>query len=678
MTATRRPPVRLILLALLLLTALAPVQGLAQTQATCAPAATRLCLNGNRFAAEVSWTVPGLGSGPGHAVPLTADTGLFWFFSDSNLELTVKVLDGRAINRHFWVFHGGLSSVEYTLTLTDLQTGAQAVYHNPAGQLASGADVSAFNEEAPPAGSQASRAVTPRAVANAAAAPIPRGAEFPVNVAVAGDQFAPAVAVAPDGSFLVVWISGPIQPPFLANVLGRAYDAAGNPKGGEIRLNTTASNILGEPSVVANAAGRYMVVWDDDGDMTARARLLDSAGQPLSNEMTITSPTQIPPSPEVTADPAGGFLVAWRERSADFTSLSIHWRRFDEHGQPLGADASLEGAGFVPPPRVATSPLGGFLLVWSEGFSGTDFFFDSNVKAQRLDATGTPVGASFKINVSDAPALAVPAKLVIYPDGGFAVVWTIRQLIFDVGNIFARRFSAAGVATTGDFVEFSDAATAEALLPTAVALPSGDTWVLWYNDRLPQEPDGGVLSGVFDPSWNLRGPVFRVNTYTAGVQTQPAVAASPAGDLVTAWASGDDRGHGLGGVNSTQDGNGFGVFAQRFQATTCAGDPSQLCLGGRFSVGAQFTNPVSGASGTGQALPLTSDTGAFWFFGPDNVELVIKVLDGRAVNGHFWVFLGALSDVEYTITVTDTETHQTRVYHNPPHQLASRADTQAF
>jgi hypothetical protein len=54
------------------------------------------------------------------------------------------------------------------------------------------------------------------------------------------------------------------------------------------------------------------------------------------------------------------------------------------------------------------------------------------------------------------------------------------------------------------------------------------------------------------------------------------------------------------------------------------------------------------------------------------------VLDGRAVNGHFWVFYGALSDVSYTITVTDTVTGISRTYHNDLHQLASRADVTAF
>ena len=78
------------------------------------------------------------------------------------------------------------------------------------------------------------------------------------------------------------------------------------------------------------------------------------------------------------------------------------------------------------------------------------------------------------------------------------------------------------------------------------------------------------------------------------------------------------------------------------------------------------------------AAPLTADTGTFWFFSQANVELVLKVLDGRALNGKFWVFFGALSDVAYTVTVTDTVTGMVRTYTNPLGQFASVADTMAF
>ncbi len=57
---------------------------------------------------------------------------------------------------------------------------------------------------------------------------------------------------------------------------------------------------------------------------------------------------------------------------------------------------------------------------------------------------------------------------------------------------------------------------------------------------------------------------------------------------------------------------------------------------------------------------------------------MLKIVDGRALNGKFWVFYGALSNVEYEITVTDSQTGQVRVYNNASGQLASVADTAAF
>ena len=52
---------------------------------------------------------------------------------------------------------------------------------------------------------------------------------------------------------------------------------------------------------------------------------------------------------------------------------------------------------------------------------------------------------------------------------------------------------------------------------------------------------------------------------------------------------------------------------------------------------------AAGATGDGQAYPLTSDSGYFWFFDDANVELVIKVIDGCGYNGRYWVFAGGLT-----------------------------------
>jgi len=111
---------------------------------SCQPAPGRLCLGGGRFALEAAWKDFQGHTGSGHAVSLTADTGYLWFFNADNVEVVVKVLDGRPVNGKFWLFYGALSNVEYTLTVTDTQTGAVRMYSNPSGRFASVADTGAF------------------------------------------------------------------------------------------------------------------------------------------------------------------------------------------------------------------------------------------------------------------------------------------------------------------------------------------------------------------------------------------------------------------------------------------------------------------------------------------------------------------------------------------------------
>src|SRR5436309_6829750 len=66
-----------------------------------------LRLSGNRFQVVATWRTAGGGSGVGHAIPLTADTGAFWFFAPGNVELIVKVLNACTPFGRFWVFAAG-------------------------------------------------------------------------------------------------------------------------------------------------------------------------------------------------------------------------------------------------------------------------------------------------------------------------------------------------------------------------------------------------------------------------------------------------------------------------------------------------------------------------------------------------------------------------------------------
>lgn len=103
----------------------------------CEPTPTRLCLREGRFAVETSWAAAPSSGRPGQvAAARESESGIFWFFEPRNWELTVKVLDGCAVNSSFWVFFSALSDVEYQVTVEDLETGRRKVYDKPAGTIA--------------------------------------------------------------------------------------------------------------------------------------------------------------------------------------------------------------------------------------------------------------------------------------------------------------------------------------------------------------------------------------------------------------------------------------------------------------------------------------------------------------------------------------------------------------
>jgi hypothetical protein len=105
---------------------------------------------------------------------------------------------------------------------------------------------------------------------------------------------------------------------------------------------------------------------------------------------------------------------------------------------------------------------------------------------------------------------------------------------------------------------------------------------------------------------------------------------------------------------------------------TAFGDPGGVAVarrallvgGGRFAVEATWRTPA-GEIGGARPVALTGDTGYFWFFGAANVEVVLKVIDGCALNGRFWFFAAGLTNTDVELQVTDLATGRVKAYKNP-------------
>jgi hypothetical protein len=130
-------------------------------------------------------------------------------------------------------------------------------------------------------------------------------------------------------------------------------------------------------------------------------------------------------------------------------------------------------------------------------------------------------------------------------------------------------------------------------------------------------------------------------------------------------------------VAATRSGRVHRIDAPQTGPFECNSSEVALCLDPLYRVTVDFVDPETGATRQARAVPFSLESGAFWFFDPDNLELFVKVLDGSAVNGHTWVFHGALTDVEYTLTVDDSK-GSVWTYHNPRGRMHSGADTSAL
>ena len=128
--------------------------------------------------------------------------------------------------------------------------------------------------------------------------------------------------------------------------------------------------------------------------------------------------------------------------------------------------------------------------------------------------------------------------------------------------------------------------------------------------------------------------------------------------------------------------DGFAFAARQIYpgfSATCGPTAGALCLrDGRYR--AEIAWHTAEASGNGHAVSLAAgDSGLFWFFDAGNIEMLVKVLDGCAVNHRVWVFASATTNVAFTLTVTDTAIGTVRTYVNTlGHPASIVTDTEAF
>jgi hypothetical protein len=326
--------------------------------------------------------------------------------------------------------------------------------------------------------------------------------------------------------------------------------------------------------------------------------------------------------PAVAADSTGNFVVVWRSSVQNASFSTIFGRRFSSTGTAVGEEFRVNPVAYhSEAPAVASDSSGNFVVVWQTVGPDGDAF---GVAGQRYASSGAPLGASFQVNTS-TPGNQYKAQVASISTGGFVVAWE------DTGGadgyalgIFGRRYDVGGAPLGGEF-RINTYTSGQQENPDVASDAAGGFVVVWSDHGLDGDVDG-VFAQRYASSGAPLGSAFRVNTFTTGLQGHPRVAFAPAGNFVVVW-------------QSTQDGNGYGVYGQRYASS---GQP----IGGEFRVNTFTTGqqraPVVSSDGSGNLFVVWNGTG------PEG--------NGYEVHGRFLTAAGGRYGAEFLVNTTTSGT----------------------
>lgn len=157
---------------------------------------------------------------------------------------------------------------------------------------------------------------------------VPIGQSFVVNSDSTGYQSDSSVDMAANGDFAVCWLDSSGTDGDKLGVMARLFFADGTPKGPQFVISTATAGDQYDPHVAVDFIGNPTFIWQDrsGGDWDVKMRRFDRHGNPLSGEILVHPASADPQTWAKVAVSHNGqrVMTAWYEDAAD----DVHGRFF--------------------------------------------------------------------------------------------------------------------------------------------------------------------------------------------------------------------------------------------------------------------------------------------------------------------------------------------------------------
>jgi hypothetical protein len=274
----------------------------------------------------------------------------------------------------------------------------------------------------------------------------PVGDNFLVNSHFEHSQTAPSVAMAADGSFIVVWESW-LQDGGDRGIYAQRFDADANRVGDEFRINSTTAFSQARPRVVYTKGGKFVVIWESWNQDSATpsgygvfGQLFDAEAQKLGDEFRINTYTNdYQWFGDVVAFDDGGFVVVWCSWEQDGEDGGIYLQLFDAAANRVGVEIPVNKTTqyYQWLPRVARTTDNDFAVIWS---SWKQDGSREGVYTRFFDRSGDAKSFETRINLTTESYQWEPVMVATGEDE-IAAVWSAWGQFSDNYDIVGRIFS---------------------------------------------------------------------------------------------------------------------------------------------------------------------------------------------------------------------------------------------